>query len=145
MIIFKMDIYDTVLGSSLLDSAFAKGKRMFQMALDSSFTGTPYTPEMLEGFANDENGAIVDDGVTVCSYDRWYGCNMEGIYAELSRTSFRHKGTLRTFILRVPPRNDDRGAYITHPSPGDSGCLSDDVEHRLMLAMTELADQLGTC
>ena len=50
---------------------------------------------MLDMYANDEKGAIVDDGVTVCSYDRWYGRNMEGIYAELTRAAL-------LFVIKAP-------------------------------------------
>jgi hypothetical protein len=136
---FNMDIYDTVLASSPPDPAFVKGKRLFQMALDSAFTGTPKTPEMLDMYANDENGAIVDDGVTVCSYDRWYGRNMEGIYAETTRAAL-------TFVIKAPYERLFRESLLATMTAEPNAPLARRfrmfVEHRLMPAMTELADQL---
>jgi hypothetical protein len=94
---------------------------------------------MLDMYANDENGAIVDDGVTVCSYDRWYGRNMEGIYAEMTRAAL-------IFVIKAPYERLFRESILatmtTEPNAPLARRFRMFVEHRLMPAMTELADQL---
>ena len=46
-----------------------------------------FTPEMIETFVSGKNGLIVDDGVAVGAYDRYYGRNLEGHYAVWSSLS----------------------------------------------------------
>ena len=57
---FNHDIYDTVLASAPPDPAFAKGRQMHEM-MTVQFQKDTLTPQMLEAFANDENGYLVDE------------------------------------------------------------------------------------
>ena len=135
---FNQDIYDTVLASAPPDPAFAKGRQMHEMTR-VQFQKDTLTPQMLEAFANDENGYLVDDGVVVGSLDRNYGRNTEGHHAGFS------------FLVTV---GGEKLPYVRlfRESLLESMAAEPDaplarrfrmyVEHRLMPAMAELAELL---